>query len=38
MSVIASATIDNDDELMLDKRTMEKLKKVDIEDVHKYIP
>jgi hypothetical protein len=38
MSVIATTTIDNDEELTLDKKTWDKLKKIDIEDAHKYIP
>ena len=37
MSVIASSTINADEELTLDKKTWDRLKKVDIEDAHKYI-
>lgn len=38
MSVIASSTIENDEDLILDKKTWDKLKKIDIEDAHKYMP
>lgn len=37
MSVIASTTINNDDELTLDKKTWDKLKQVEAEDLDKYI-
>ena len=38
MSVIASTTIGNDDEMVLDKKTWAKLKQIgDAEDIHKYI-
>jgi hypothetical protein len=37
MSVIASMTIDNDDELKLDQKTWEKLKKIDLDEAYKYI-
>jgi hypothetical protein len=37
MSVIASSTINQDDELMLDKKTWDRLKEIDIEDL-KYAP
>jgi len=38
MSVIASTSINNDDELTLDRKTWEKLRQIDIDEVHKYIP
>lgn len=38
MSVIASSTINYDEDLTLDKKTRDILKKIDIEDVHKYVP
>ena len=38
MSVIASTSINNDDELTLDRKTWDKLRQIDIEEVHKYIP
>ena len=37
MSVIASMTIDNDDELKLDQKTWEKLKKIDLETFDEII-
>lgn len=37
MSVIASSTLNNDDELILDKKTWDKLKQIDVEDLDKYI-
>jgi len=37
MSVIAATSINNDDELMLDAKTWDKLKQIDIDEVHKYI-
>lgn len=38
MSVIASTTIDNDDEMVLDKKTWAKLKQIeDADEIHKYI-
>jgi len=38
MSVIAATSINNDDELMMDKKTWDKLKKIDIDDAHKFLP
>ena len=38
MSVIAATSINNDDDLMLDKKTWDKLKKIDIEEAHKFLP
>lgn len=37
MSVIASSTIENDEELKLDKKTWDKLKEIEAEDLDKYI-
>jgi len=37
MSVIASNTVNNDDDMVLDKSTWDKLKQIDIEDADKYI-
>lgn len=37
MSVIASMTIDNDDELKLDQKTWDKIKKIDLDEAYKYI-
>jgi hypothetical protein len=37
MSVIASSNINNDDELVLDKRTWGALKEIDVEEMHKYV-
>ena len=37
MSVIAASTINNDEVLLLDQKTWDKLKKIDIEDAHKYM-
>ena len=37
MSVIAASTINNDEEMILDKATWAKLKSIDIEDADKYI-
>lgn len=37
MSVIAASTINNDEELLLDKSTWDKLKQIDIEDAEKYM-
>lgn len=37
MSVIASTSLNNDDEMTLDKKTWDKLKKIEAEDLDKYI-
>lgn len=37
MSVIASSTINNDEDLILDKKTWDKLKQIDADDLDKYI-
>ena len=37
MSVIAATTLDNDEDLTLDRKTWEKLKTIDLEDLHKYV-
>lgn len=37
MSVIATATINNDEEMTLDKKTWDKLKQVEAEDLDQYI-
>ena len=37
MSVIAATSINNDDELMLDAKTWDKLKQIDVEEVDKYL-
>lgn len=37
MSVIAATTIDNDDELVLDRKTWDKLKKIDLDEAYKYL-
>ena len=38
MSVIASTTLDNDEEMVLDKKTWDKLKQIeDAEDIQKYV-
>lgn len=38
MSVIASSTLNNDEDLILDKRTWDKLKQIDeAEDIEKFI-
>ena len=39
MSVIAASSLNNDEDLILDRRTWDKLKQVeDAEDIQKYIP
>ena len=37
MSVIAATTLDNDEDLTLDRKTWEKLRTIDLEDLHKYV-
>lgn len=37
MSVIAATTLDNDEDLVMDRKTWEKLKTIDLEDLHKYV-
>jgi len=37
MSVIASSTVNNDEEMMLDQRTWDKLKTLDVDELDKYI-
>jgi len=37
MSVIAATTLDNDEDLTLDRKTWDKLKTIDLEDLHKYV-
>ena len=38
MSVIAATSLDNDEDLTLDKKTKEFLKSIDPEDIEKYLP
>lgn len=39
MSVIAASSLNNDEDLILDQRTWDKLKQVeDAEDIQKYLP
>lgn len=38
MSVIAATSINDDEELLLDQKTWDKLKQIDIDEAHKYIP
>jgi len=38
MSVIAASSMNNDEDLILDSKTWDKLKLVEAEDIQKYIP
>ena len=38
MSVIASTTINNDEELTLDKRTWQRLRELEPEEIEKFLP
>jgi hypothetical protein len=37
MSVIASSTVNNDEDLVMDKNTWNKLKQIDIDDAEQYM-
>jgi len=38
MSVIATTSINNDEELTLDRKTWQKLKEVDVDDLQNFLP